>query len=380
MIHEGEIHVGVHWDGDRVVQTAIRSTRPFVAGRLLVGKSVADAVATVPLLFSVCGRSQSVAAAAACEAASGVSPDDATRAARDVLVEAETVQEVLSRMLIDWPRTLGEALDASAVAAVRRGIATATAGIAGANAYQAAAVPAAVHAAAVAVREAGTPCTTEELLGERPGAWLAGSVVEWLRRSDAPAARRLRALRDRSPALGASDVPLLATIGEDAVRTHLAPALAADPAFERTPSWLGAPAETGALARMQGHPAIAGLLHETGRSVLARLTARLTELASILAGEPRPRHGAVTLAAGEGAGWVETARGLLLHRASARDGRIVGYRIVAPTEWNFHPCGALCRGLTGARFASEPELRLGIALVAHSLDPCVAFSMEVRGA
>ena len=73
----------------------------------------------------------------------------------------------------------------------------------------------------------------------------------------------------------------------------------------------------------------------------------------------------------------ETARGLLLHRARVRDECVVDYQIVAPTEWNFHPEGALVRGLEGSTSDDEPGSLRAARLAVHALDPCVAFRVEV---
>jgi Ni,Fe-hydrogenase I large subunit len=56
------------------------------------------------------------------------------------------------------------------------------------------------------------------------------------------------------------------------------------------------------------------------------------------------------------------------------------YRIVAPTEWNFHPRGALAAGLAGVAAAGEDELRRLVHLAVESLDPCVAYRVEVTKA
>jgi len=59
--------------------------------------------------------------------------------------------------------------------------------------------------------------------------------------------------------------------------------------------------------------------------------------------EPLSLAGSLPLSEGAGLGWVQTARGLLLHRvACTADGLIGSYRVLAPTEWNFHPGGRWC--------------------------------------
>ncbi len=67
---------------------------------------------------------------------------------------------------------------------------------------------------------------------------------------------------------------------------------------------------------------------------------------------------------------------MLLHRARLDGQRVVEYQIVAPTEWNFHPAGALVSGLTDLEADDETQI-IGLArLAAHALDPCVAFRIE----
>jgi Ni,Fe-hydrogenase I large subunit len=77
-------------------------------------------------------------------------------------------------------------------------------------------------------------------------------------------------------------------------------------------------------------------------------------------------------------GWAETSRGLLVHRTRVADGRLADYRIVAPTEWNFHPEGAFARGAAG--LADDGGLDAGARWIVGSLDPCVGVRYEVARA
>ena len=60
------------------------------------------------------------------------------------------------------------------------------------------------------------------------------------------------------------------------------------------------------------------------------------------------------------------------------------YRILAPTEWNFHPQGPLNEGLRGLRPGPQPvserDLEARARLIAQSLDPCVALSLDLTHA
>jgi len=62
------------------------------------------------------------------------------------------------------------------------------------------------------------------------------------------------------------------------------------------------------------------------------------------------------------------ARGLLLHWVQLDgDGAVRDYRVLAPTEWNFHPDGALARAVA----ALAPVDLDAARLLAAAYDPCV---------
>jgi Ni,Fe-hydrogenase I large subunit len=135
------------------------------------------------------------------------------------------------------------------------------------------------------------------------------------------------------------------------------------------------------VARLQAHPLVAALTRAYGRSALTRLAARITELARIACGAPagQPLFGALALDAQRGLGWVETARGLLVHVAHLQGDRVAQWRIVAPTEWNFHPRGALLQGLIGAHAVGAADLAQRAQWLVQSLDPCVSYRVRVNG-
>ncbi len=117
--------------------------------------------------------------------------------------------------------------------------------------------------------------------------------------------------------------------------------------------------------------------------MVARVRARLADLA-LLALEatgrvlPHPRSAAFPPGPGTGFAVAETARGALFHYARVEQGRIADYRIVAPTEWNFHPRGAFRAGLLGFR-ATDPEtVKHRATRWALALDPCVPFDIAVN--
>jgi len=151
-----------------------------------------------------------------------------------------------------------------------------------------------------------------------------------------------------------------------------------EPVFCTRPLWRNQPAETGALARQQDHPLLANRLNSQECRISARWLARrleLAELPSRLRREPTDILLAQPLAENYGYAWVETARGALLHVAHLEQGRATAYRIVAPTEWNFHPAGPFVTGITALGEAAK--LAAAAQALALSLDPCVSYQVEV---
>ncbi len=176
------------------------------------------------------------------------------------------------------------------------------------------------------------------------------------------------------------ETPLLDTGYRSSAMAELAAASGSDPEFARHPTWRGAPAETGALARRRADPLIAALLRRSASRVPARFVARLRELALLLAGRTAAVVGAQTLPGGAGIAWVENARGLLIHQVRFEAGRAAVYRIVAPTEWNFHPDGALPRALLGAPADDLTTVKRCASRLVQSLDPCVDCHVEFEDA
>ena len=81
--------------------------------------------------------------------------------------------------------------------------------------------------------------------------------------------------------------------------------------------------------------------------------------------------------AGTGLAQVQAARGLLVHRLTLELGRLTDYRILAPTEWNFHPQGAAALGLATLPATDEATLRRLAGLFITALDPCVAYDISI---
>ncbi|MEF8701419.1 MAG: nickel-dependent hydrogenase large subunit [Candidatus Accumulibacter sp. UW20] len=317
VIDAGSVQIRLQGDGAKVISVQVVSQRPQVA-RVLKGRPADAAAALVPRLFSLCARAQgtaarlAVAAARGEESAPGLDPD----------VVREVMREHLWRWLIELPLLFGR----------------------------------------LALREQFSIAL--RALDSSPGEALRGllaapeiiCLVESIRTLEQPPLRATALLRIDSAQASLDDWPLLSE------------------AFCRTPTWRGKAAETGALARCPNNRAA------VGGAFAARWLARLAELETWAADTQQIGTGgtasAVPVAPGIGRAVVETARGLLMHEVVLEDDRVADYRIVAPTEWNFHPQGPLSGWLIGRPCADQAELLGFAAQAVAALDPCVRWELR----
>ncbi|MCK9355286.1 MAG: nickel-dependent hydrogenase large subunit [Gallionella sp.] len=339
------------WDGASVGSVDVRSTRPQ-ASVLLKGKTPAQVMQLVPLLFSVCGHAQGAAAESALRAARQIDPGDAQ--ALDRKIRSEVLQEHLWRMLLDWPKALGlpqqEKLFMHWHAMLRR----------------------------IASGDAGTTRLRLEFERDWLGVALADwreldDVRAWWRSTQSPAARLLAALDEQACCMRNTSALLSAW---SAAQAQIACAGRWSTAFAAAPDDRGGAAETGAWSYHADHR----MLGERYSNASKRLLARLIDTVKLLDENAAPRLDAIAPAAGEGIAVARTARGLLMHHVQLEAERVTEYSIVAPTEWNFHPGGAFVQDMVGLEERDEASLRRRAHIAALSLDPCVAFEIEVRHA
>lgn len=316
----GSVRIRVRGDGAQVVAATVASQRPRMA-LALKGRQADDAARLLPLVFALCGRAQGVAARLAVAAARG--EQALPRLDPDIMREA--MREHLWRWFLDLPALFG-------LAPLRE-----------------------QFSAAVRAVDAGH----EDILRGLLMAHEIMRLIEFIEAVDQPPAGAASLLRVGSAEASLADWPRL------------------DERLCRVPTWRGRAAETGAYARLNASPAT------LGGAFAARWRARLAELENWAGGTQKVGAGgtasALPVAPGVGRALVETARGLLMHEVVLEHDRVAAYRIVAPTEWNFHPQGPLAGWLIGRPCADENELRKFTAQAVAALDPCVPWELTLAG-
>ncbi|SDI55916.1 HoxV [Pseudomonas panipatensis] len=320
---------------------ALLGGRPPLAARLLQGQPAEAAAQRLPLLYSLCGQAHRLTAELALQAAREGTAE-ASDAARQAL-HAETRREHLRRIVLDWPGLLGGAT----------------------------ADPLALSAVAQQGLDAWFEGSAQAWLD----AWREGprqALLDWSARGRHWLARLLRDCRDEAEALL---LPVHALPVAPARLLAVEQNLRQGDAFIRQPELDGQPCETGAWTRAwEAHPQRHG-------NAWLRLGARLADLAELSLEAPRPLAlGALAVGECQALAWCETARGLLLHRVHLETGangmQVCDYQVLAPTEWNLHPRGALAQALE-ALPASGASGRRQAELLLAAFDPCLAYRLEM---
>ncbi len=228
----------------------------------------------------------------------------------------------------------------------------------------------------------------ELVFGEAPADWLARTAPAdfegWAHEGRTVAARLVdRVLRAGWAESGAGTPAFLPELPGTSLFERLTGA--EGEAFAARPDWDGKLYETTALARQCRQPLVAALLAARGSGLLTRLAARLVEVACLpgqmrdLLGEDGTAvPGGTALGGGHGLAQVEAARGRLVHGVAVEGDVVSDYRILAPTEWNFHPHGGIAKALAGLDGKDDDSLRSQAALLIEAVDPCVGYELVVR--
>ena len=352
----------------------LRSSRQDWAARLAPGQPVAVLPGLVANLFNLCGHAHRLCSLLAIDAAApGLL---STPPAVDQRLRTETAQEHIRRMGLDWPRLLATDMP-------------------GPQAAQAQAALSCCPLLSTAASPTPWPATLawlqEQLLHMPAATWLrawhacgADWLLDWSCRHTGWLPALLCAARTVDTGTPLKPAAALRAHANVLDQRSLAAALALQPAFALHPQWHGASAHTGSWTRLNGMGA------ELPQSPWALLGSRLAELIRLCQPDAPGQSGAGWLSFGalntgprQGLAWVEMARGLLVHQVEIdaplgdAPARVLACRVLAPTEWNFHPQGVVAQHIADLN-ASEPvaTVERRVRLLMAAFDPCVPFDVR----
>ncbi|MFP8780039.1 hypothetical protein [Hydrogenophaga sp. RWCD_12] len=350
------------------VPDALHSERRDWASRLARGQSATALPGLLASLFSLCSHAHRLCAQLAISAARpGVMAAPTNVAQR---LRLETAQEHVRRIGLDWPRLLAGAPVPAALASLQISPLLRPAGAATEHDWS-------TSLAWFESEWLQMPAATLLRAWQACGAdWL----IDWSQRHTGWLPSLVRAAREADTGSALDMKHAMRAHADQEGQRRLADALARTPGFAMQPQWESACAHTGTWSR----------LHRTDDGLpltpWAMLGCRLAELARLCLPAPQDgtgwlAHGALHLTDGQGLAWVEMARGLLVHQVAidGSDGTamVQACRVLAPTEWNFHPQGAVAQRIA-ALDPGLPEalLHRQLALLMVAFDPCVPFHID----
>ncbi|MFN9731193.1 MAG: hypothetical protein ACK59M_12145 [Pseudomonadota bacterium] len=119
-VEGSEVVVRLRHRGGRVLAAQLTLRRPLSVVDVALGRTPADFLRMLGLLFPLCGAAHAVAGLRAIEAAAGVAVDPAHQAARRAIALADALAAHAWRCEFDWAGLAGEDARPVAVAAARR--------------------------------------------------------------------------------------------------------------------------------------------------------------------------------------------------------------------------------------------------------------------
>jgi len=393
---EGKIQINLQRLGNQVIDMEVQSSRPLQAVKMFQGKPVQQVLELIPLLYSVCGTAQAYTAMSACQQAMGEVMNPCVNAAQQLLVGFETTREHLWRILLDWPKFVNNHDQSGNYAARLTDLIPISKQVlffAG-NAFSLDARlnpdNAQYHAYLTKRIDEIDEILTGQIFSISAQEWLNSfhnkEIDTWLHNSNTIASQLLAQILHMGwEQAGNNSIAFMPEL--DATKLEKQFRQSDITQFIEQPSWDERCYETNSLQRMHNHPILRELQAQYGNGLFIRLVARLVELAELpqllreqlrqITTDTYIEPLATSTGKGYGLAQVEAARGRLIHWVKLSDNTVEDFRILAPTEWNFHPQGVAVEGLKNIPADSNDVYKAQAELWLNAIDPCVSYELNM---
>lgn len=391
---EGQLEINLYPQRKNTARVELSSSRPLHAAKVFVGKTPEQALAVMPLLFSVCGIAQSRAALTAVQQNLNIDSTPKLETARDMLVLVENAKEHLLRLFIDWPTLfklktsndklpyLGKMLNDFKITLFQDG--------AGFN------LNTQLNAS---LKNTGQlidkleQYLQQHVYCQNAQNWLKIKNIQglhdWTQQCNSIAASSINIICQQGWASqGLTDCRQLPLLDEKQLLEQFNSGKAQQ--FIAQPQWHGRCYETTVLTRQFKQPLIQALHTEFHSTLITRWVARLVELATIpqqlrnmlkqlVNNDKKDTDNTHNIKDNKGLAQIEAARGRLIHRVEIKQNIITNYQILAPTEWNFHPQGVVAKSLCSlTNSKNKDDIEKLAHLVINAIDPCVGYRLRIH--
>ncbi len=377
-MQEDRISINVELNDDVIESVQVLSRRNLQACQVFHDRTASQVLEFLPLIYHVCGKAHSLAARHALARATGHAQTITGLALLPMLIE--TCREHARRVLLDWPVMCGTNADTTAMLRIQNKLNKIETALADKNIGD---LQKLLIQLQLTMRQ--------DIFGnlhQDEDCWTSvDEFINWCEQSKHRAACLAHyVVQHGMQDFGQCDEQTLTMqdLDDHFVERMLENDHTGD--YISQPHWNAQTYETGPLARMREQTLLQAMHHEFGNGLLTRLTATLLELLQLpnVMQDMLNNNGVEKLVRigkcdpqGTATIMVEAARGCLWHRVEMQNMKVERYQILAPTEWNFHPEGALVKGLKGTKVQDHASLQGRIKLIATALDPCVACDVTV---
>ena len=378
---QGEISIHIDiCDADKAGNTKLHcnviSSRPTKAATLFTGKSIEETITTLPLLFSICANAQTITALRAIESATLSPISSEIESYREALISLESLREQSLRVLMDWPAHImvdkDTDLNNAMLAHVSQGINQLIKSLKPEQIrkFRAKNAPA-LNTSHIEAWNVFVTKLEQHLFACTAKDWLDKDFNQWSCQQQTQAAQFIHWLNQQSwKQAGASRIRALPTINDN----KLVEKLTRENNFSTYPNWQTHCFEVSWFTQHSES-------QNMDNGIYARMTGRLTEIARLINRLNNFFINKIPLVAplstARGLAHSNAARGRLTHYAKLNNLTIDQLIILAPTEWNFHPCGIVADSLTHLRTDTTKQLRQQAELVIHAIDPCVGYNLSI---
>jgi len=391
----GELNIKMSYTNNqncRQISSQIESTRPLQASKLFTGKSITQTLTTIPLLFNICSKAQTVTALRAIESATQSPPSKQTESTREALITLENLREQTLRVAMDWPSAINEQAENQLLSHVSLGINQLMQSLEPSNTltYKSKAsnsINNKMHNKAQ--WESFSKTLSQSIFGSSAQYWLEnifqneqlahGELESWADKQQTQTARFIHWLNQKEwKHAGKSTIEHIPSINDNDLLNEL---IKQDQTFTSQPSWNSQCYELSWYSRKHNCQQCTEN-KKNNNGIYNRMTARLKEIADLIIRLDSFFIDEIdidtTTSAVTGIAHSEAARGRLTHYVEVEDDTINKLVILAPTEWNFHPNGIAANSLNNLDANSTTELRQQAELLIHAIDPCVGYKLNIE--
>ena len=305
-----------------IITPEIRAPRPVSLGRMAGGQTPEAAARLAGLVFNTCAAAQE----GATRAAFGLpqSPGAGRR------IALECLRDHALRMAVAWPRALGQPPEPETLRAVAR------------------------------IDEDQGASLAEALFGPEGAPARLGDFETWLQTGETAGARAIAHVWTRWDSRWARAATPLWRPG--------APFVEVD--------WLAAEIDGRAVdistaARVAEHDLMREIEARRGRGLAWRMAARVVDAARLIDGLADGSVDETPRALAPGLGVAPAARGAMLVKGAAVDGRVAALARLSPTDCALHPHGVLALSLAALPRRRRAPVAAVAALTVECVDPCL---------